>query len=171
MTGKCTLSCTSPHSKSYSHPLETGPVLPLQDGTTVPSDLFPSQKGTPLLVHPILHYNIRFPHLDTASWSPHFSHRYSRREGSPRDSATLGDVGSCLSCHPIFATKLVSVLFLLHNYMRGMGTLFPFSMLNKQLINSVSPKWVAHQRLGNSIILMIAEQRYSESPFKLFSVV
>ena len=44
----------------------------LQDGAIVPSDLLTSQKGTPLLVHPMLHPNI----------------------GSPRDAATLGDVGS-----------------------------------------------------------------------------
>ena len=44
----------------------------LQDGAIVPSDLLTSQKGTPLLVHPILHPNI----------------------GSPRDAATLGEIGS-----------------------------------------------------------------------------
>ena len=44
----------------------------LQDGAIVPSDLLTSQKGTPLLVHPMLHPNI----------------------GSPRDAATLGEIGS-----------------------------------------------------------------------------
>ena len=44
----------------------------LQDGAIVPSDLLTSQKGTPLLVHPMLHPNI----------------------GSPRDAATVGVIGS-----------------------------------------------------------------------------
>ena len=56
------------HSKCYSHP---GPDL-FQDGTIVPSDLLSSQKGTPLLVHPMLHPNM----------------------GSPRDATTLGEIGS-----------------------------------------------------------------------------
>ena len=68
----------------------------LQDGAIVPSDLLTSQKGTPLLVHPMLHPNI----------------------GSPRDAATLGDNNGysrgyrlCLPCHPCFATT-VSVFYL-----------------------------------------------------------
>ena len=44
----------------------------LQDGAIVPSDLLTSHKGILLLVHPMLHPNI----------------------GSPRDTATLGEIGS-----------------------------------------------------------------------------
>ena len=54
----------------------------LQDGAIVPSDLLISQRGTPLLVHPMLHPNI----------------------GSPRDAATLGEIGSA------FPTTQVSPL-------------------------------------------------------------
>ena len=46
----------------------------LQDGAIVQSDVLTSQKGSPLLVHPIVHPNI----------------------GSPRDVATLGEIGSAL---------------------------------------------------------------------------
>ena len=53
----------------------------LQDGAIVASDLLPSQKGTLLLAHPMLPPNI----------------------GSPRDAATLGEIGSSFSalmfCH------------------------------------------------------------------------
>ena len=52
----------------------------LQDGAIVPSDLLTSQKGTPLLVHPRLHPNI----------------------GSPRDAATLGEIGSAFPATHVF---------------------------------------------------------------------
>ena len=66
----------------------------LQDGAIVPSDLLTSQKGTPLLVHPMLHPNI----------------------GSPRDTATLGGYRLCLPCHPCFATTISVFVFGSHIY-------------------------------------------------------
>ena len=61
----------------------------LQDGAIVPSDLLTSQKGTPLLIHPMLHPNI----------------------GSPRDAATLGEIGSAFPATHV--SLLQSVFFYL----------------------------------------------------------
>ena len=57
----------------------------LQDGAIVPSDLLTSQKGTPLLVHPMLHPNI----------------------GLPRDAATLGVIGSAFPATHVSPLKSV----------------------------------------------------------------
>ena len=71
-------------------------AIPLPTPPISVSYLLTSQKGTPLLVHPMLHPNI----------------------GSPRDPATLGDNNGyyrgyrlCLPCHPCFATT-ISVFYL-----------------------------------------------------------
>ena len=57
----------------------------LQDGAIVPSDLLSSQKGTPLLVHPVLPPNI----------------------GSPSDAATLGERGSAFPATHVLPLKSV----------------------------------------------------------------
>ena len=69
----------------------------LQDGAIVPSELLTSQKGTPLLVHPMLHPNI----------------------GSPRDAATLGVIGSVYPA--THASPLQSVLFIWFSHLPSMG--------------------------------------------------
>ena len=61
----------------------------LQDGAIVPSDLLTSQKGTPLLVHTMLHPTI----------------------GSPRDAATIGEIGSAFPATHV--SPLQSVVFYL----------------------------------------------------------
>ena len=61
----------------------------LQDGAIVPSDLLTSQKGTPLLVHPMLHPNI----------------------GSPRDAATLGEIGSAFPATHVSPLQSVFICF------------------------------------------------------------
>ena len=66
----------------------------LQDGAIVPSDLLTSQKGTPLLVHPMLHPNI----------------------GSPRDAATLGVIGSVFPANRVSPLQSVFFLFGSHIY-------------------------------------------------------
>ena len=71
MAGKCNVGCTLP-TVSVMATLGNRSGS-LQDGAIVPSDLLTSQKGTPLLVHP----NI----------------------GSPRDAATLGEIGSAFSAN------------------------------------------------------------------------
>ena len=61
----------------------------LQDGAIVPSDLLTSQKGTPLLVHPMLHPNI----------------------GSTRDAATLGEIGSAFPATHVSPLQSVYICF------------------------------------------------------------
>ena len=69
----------------------------LQDGVIVPSDLLTYQKGTPLLVHPMLHPNI----------------------GSPRDAATLGEIGSAFPATHVL--PLQSVFFIWFSHLPSIG--------------------------------------------------
>ena len=68
----------------------------LQDGAIVPSDLLTSQNGIPFLVHPILHPNI----------------------SSPRDAATLGEIGSAFPATHI--SPLQSVFFVWFSHLPSM---------------------------------------------------
>ena len=61
----------------------------LQDGAIVPSDLLISQKDTPILIHPMLHPNI----------------------GSPRDAATLGEIGSAFAATHVSPLQSVFICF------------------------------------------------------------
>jgi len=74
----------------------------LQDGTIVSSDLLSSQKGTPLLVHPMLQPNI----------------------GSPRDAATLREIGSVFPATQVLIIS-ISVSLFIDSIGGGAGTNVP----------------------------------------------
>ena len=113
----------------------------LQDGTIVPSGLLSSQKGTPLLVHPMLRSRI----------------------GSPRDTATLGD-RLCLLCHSRFATT-ISVFSLLclpqHSF-----TLYTSKSESYSETNIFH--WLLIGVINNSLMLLILHWLSIDYSFMLF---
>ena len=88
---------------------------------------FTSQKGTPLLVHPMLatlgHRSgylqdgaiVPSDLLTSQKGTPLLVHPMLHPNiGSPRDTATLGGYRLCLPCHPCFATTISVFICFLH---------------------------------------------------------